>query len=224
MNLRSWPWWAWVVAVVVLLGVLDVEISLVPMVIAGVVLFKLFGGRGRPGLTRGRPDHGGRPPVDDPLAPAPSDPAGAGHDQPAGPHPPHQPMPTIDVPRYPGSLPPEGPAAPPPAPGAPATDPVVSLGQLHLSRCGSDLRRAVEEGTVTEQARVLDEIHDLVTRMQGMLGAAAGASSGSRDRFEAGLRALDSQVREARGEHPPGAKVTRVVQTCLRMGHTGRYD
>ena len=113
-----------------------------------------------------------------------------------------------------------------PAGGAPhtSTDPVVSLGQLHLSRCGRDLQTAAERGTTTEVARVLDEVRDLSRRMQEMLGSAEGTPGSGRREFAAGLRALDRLVEDARGEHPPGARLTRVTQACLRMGQTGRHE
>ena len=113
-----------------------------------------------------------------------------------------------------------------PGGGAPhtSTDPVVSLGQLHLARCGRDLQAAAHQGTTTEVARLLDEVTDLSRRMQDMLGAAEGTPGSGRREFQAGLRALDRLVDDARAEDPPGAKLTRVTQACLRMGQTGRHE
>lgn len=231
MNVRRVPWWGWLIAVFVLLRVLDADVPVLPMIIVGAVLVNVLGRRHRlsSGGARGRVDGQGGT-RQEWQAPGPQDTPpedglrypGSGQPGP----PPQQPMTTIDVPRYPGS----GAGAsqsglPTGGTGGTSSDPVVSLGQLHLTRSGRDLQRAAAEGTATELTRVLDEIHDLVTRMQGMLAAAAGtAAAGEREAFAKGLRVLDGQVREARGEHPPGSRVTRVVQTCLRMGHTGRHE
>ncbi len=219
MNLRRVPWWGWLIAVFVLLRVLDADVPVLPLIVVGAVLVNVLGRRGR--LS----GHGTRK-VEGPAGGA----QGWQHPPPEDTSLQH-PMPTIDVPQYPGpSSGPGGGQGGLRTPGAGSTgstssDPVVSLGQLHLTRSGRDLQRAAADGTATELTRVLDEIHDLVTRMQGMLAAAAGtAGAGEREAFAKGLRVLDGQVREARGEHPPGSRVTRVVQTCLRMGHTGRHE
>ncbi|AXH97715.1 hypothetical protein [Ornithinimicrobium avium] len=224
VNVRRVPWWGWLIAVFVLLRVLDADASLVPLIVVSAVLVNILGRRSRsrgdggPGRV-GEGGWAGSQPRWPQQGPQDA-PAGAGQGQPGAGQPQH-PMPTIDVPHYPGSSP--GTAA---TGGTASTssDPVVSLGQLHLTRSGHDLQRAASEGTATETTRVLDEIDDLVARMQRSLGAAAGSSGPDRDAFVRGLRALDGQVREARGENPPGSKVTRVVQTCLRMGHTGRHE
>jgi hypothetical protein len=100
----------------------------------------------------------------------------------------------------------------------------VSLGQLHLARCGRDLRAAAQHGSTADVARVLDEIRDLSRRMQDMLEAAEGSPGSGRREFRTGLRAIDELVEDARGEHPPGARLTRVTQACLRMGQTGRHE
>lgn len=212
MNVRRTPWWVWLVAAFVLLRVFDLRMPLVPLVIVGVVLVSVLGRRDRRGRV-------GPPP--------PSDPQGVGAQTETDRQPP---MPTIEVPPYPGTgaggRPGGQPGGEPPASGAgwSSPDPVVSLGQLHLSRAGHDLQHAAAHGTATELTRVLDEIRDLVGRMQGMISAASGPAESGRTAFGQGLSALDRQVREARGENPPGAKVARVAQTCLRMGQTGRHE
>ncbi len=236
MNLRRTPWWVWLIAAFVLLRVLDLRVPFVPLLIAAVVLVNVLGRQGRRGRAGlpppSRRPHGGHlghgvpGPQDRPTAPG-QQPAQWQQPGPADQPPP---MPTIEVPPYPGA------GAARPAPGLPgggppatgptwtSPDPVVSLGQLHLSRAGRDLQHAAADGTATELTRVLDEIQDLVTRMQGMLSAASGAAASGRDAFGQGLAALDRQVREARGENPPGPRVARVAQTCLRMGQTGRHE
>lgn len=221
MNGRNGSWWGWLLAAFVLLAVLrDSDVPVLPLLVGFLILANVLGRRR---AVDRRTD--GRPGGQAPAAPGPQD----------------RPLPTIDVPRYPGPVPPTGPPSGPPAaqpPGSPAahpaanggavphtsTDPVVSLGQLHLARCGRDLQAAAQPGTATDVARVLDETRDLSRRMQGMLDAAEGTPGSGRREFRAGLRALDRLVEEARGEHPPGARLTRVTQTCLRMGQTGRHE
>lgn len=225
---RNRSWWGWLVAALVLLALFgNRDIPVLPLIIGFVILSNVLGGR-----RRAAPRPQGRTEVQD-LPGSDWPPPGGGRPA-AGSSadPPHDtPMPTIDVPHYPGG----GPGArnpyvavpePTPPGGAPhtAADPVVSLGQLHLARCGRDLQAAAQHGTATEVARVLDEVRDLSRRMQDMLGAAEGTPGSGRREFQAGLRALDRLVEDARGEHPPGAKLTRVTQTCLRMGQTGRHE
>ncbi len=235
MNGRRTPWWVWLVVGIVLLNVLtDLELPIFPLVVGAFILAKVLGHRSR--ISSGPPRRGPGggfgelPRGHGPLADA--------HDTWTTPAQ-DSPMPTIDVPRYPGGT--TTPGAPPPVPppygtgpvpspeeaaGARHTssDPVVSLGQLHLSRCGRDLQAAARQGTATDVARVLDEVKDLSRRMQDMLGAAEGAPGSGRREFRTGLRAIDRLVEEARGEHPPGARLTRLTQACLRMGQTGRHE
>lgn len=215
MSMSKVPWWGWLIGVVILLNVLDGRMSIVPLVIVGFVLYSWLGRRGRlPWQGSSRPTS--LPPAEQSSA--------------------DRPMPTIDVPRYPGGSPPppppggqatsgQEPAVPGPTGQAqPGEDPAVSLGRLHLSRAGRDLQNAVRDGTATEVSRTLEEITDLVTRMQGMLDVTAASAGRSTRDFAAGLRRVDELVQEARDEHPPGAKVTRLIQACLRMGHTGRHE
>lgn len=231
MNLRNVPWWGWLIAIFVVLRVLRVDVPLLPLIVVGAVLGNVLGrrrhvaGGGAPGRVAGLPGPTGPPHGWQPApqqSPTEQGYLGTGHPG----APPQHPMPTIDVPRYPGSGAGAGQqAAPGAGPSSTSSDPVVSLGQLHLTRSGHDLQRAATGGTASELTRVLDEIRDLVSRMQGMLTAAAGSpGAGEREAFARGLRVLDAQVREARGEHPPGPGVTRVVHTCLRMGQTGRHE
>jgi hypothetical protein len=283
-------WWGWLLAAFVLLAVFgDRDIPVLPLIIGFFILANVFGRR-RP-VARGRRDRGadghGGPHVLGSRADALG--GGAAQESPGvglgGPR--DTPMPTIDVPHYPGEaapptqpyrygtgatppppahapqVPPFPPPMPPPAPqasplspqvpppastplpavplppghaggsgaqgsaaGTPhtSTDPVVSLGQLHLARCGRDLQSAVQHGTAADVARVLEEIRDLSRRMQDMLDAAEGTPGAGRREFRAGLRAIDRLVEDAREEQPPGARLTRVTQACLRMGQTGRHE
>lgn len=131
-------------------------------------------------------------------------------------------MPRIEVPEYP-----HGTAQPtpyPPSGASPSTDPVVSLGQLHLSRCSRDLHAAASTGSSADVARILAEVEDQAERLVAQLGGAGAMPGSGRREFEAGLRRLQRDVQAARGEDPPGPKVSRVVQAAGRMGETGRYE
>lgn len=131
-------------------------------------------------------------------------------------------MPRIEVPQYPhGATPSSG----YPTSGTnPATDPAVSLGQLHLSRCSRDLHAAATTGSSADVARVLAEVGDQAERLLTQLGGSGAMPGSGRREFEAGLRRLHRDVLAARGEDPPGAKVSRVVQAAGRMGQTGLYE
>lgn len=223
MNGRKGSWWGWLVAVFVVFTLFgDGDVPVLPLLVGFFILANVLGGRRAVGRRQDRRSRGRTAATPDPQ---------------------NNPLPRIDVPRYPGTpSPPTGqpygppaadPSAPPvvqpsaaqdePAPHS-STDPVVSLGQLHLARCGRDLQAAARHGTAADVARVLDETRDLSRRMQDMLDAAEGTPGSGRREFRAGLRAVDRLVEEARGEHPPGARLTRVTQACLRMGHTGRHE
>ncbi|WP_131105355.1 hypothetical protein [Ornithinimicrobium sufpigmenti] len=151
-------------------------------------------------------------------------------------------MPRIDVPQYPhGSTPPpvrppgQSSAYPPghpstystanPTVGAsPSTDPVVSLGQLHLSRCARDLHTAATTGSTQDVMRVLEELREQSDRLLGQLSGAGALPGSGRREFESGLRRLQRDVAAARGEDPPGPKVARVARAAGTMGQTGRYE
>lgn len=137
-------------------------------------------------------------------------------------------MPRIDVPQYPhGTSPtPATPASPgsPTSGASPSTDPVVSLGQLHLSRGARDLHAAAGSGSATDVERVLAEVDDQAERLLSQLGGTGALPGSGRREFESGLRRLQRDVAAARGEDPPGAKVARVVQAAGGMGQTGRYE
>lgn len=208
MKLPALPWWVWVaLGWVVLTTMSGSRPPLLFLAVVGILLAQATRRQAklRQRSARVEPPSASSPPVDDRPAPTGAAPTGAA------------PLPRIDVPTYPG------PARPGPT-ASTSSDPVVSLGQLHIGRCGRDLHEAVERGTATDVNRVLEETAELTGRMLGMLAAAAGTPGSGRREFEAGLKVVQRLVAEALGEHPPGAKVTRVKQTCLRMGQTGRYE
>ncbi|WP_298750512.1 hypothetical protein [uncultured Serinicoccus sp.] len=206
-----------IVLVVVLVNVFSSwDVPVVPIII-GLVIFSMVTGQGRrPGSVGG-----GRASDDRPGA-TPQDPVGGTSD-----------LPRIDVPRYPDEAPPP----PLPGPGAGAvddhgagayptstsTDPVVSLGQLHLGRLGRELDTAACAGAGPDVARLLGEIDQLVERSLMMLSGAHGGPGSGRREFESGLRRLAREVDAARGEEPAGSRVARVVQSSGSLARTGRY-
>lgn len=217
-----------IIVTVILINIfLDANLPLVPIIIGAVIFSMATGGSGRRSVGGGRGSGT--------TAPAP--PAETGAQEETG-------FSRIDVPRYPGDAPPpplpsqpSRPAAepPPPAsatssptgetayPSSTSTDPVVSLGQLHLARLGRELDAAARTGTQTDVGRVLGEVQDVAQRSLTMLDGASGVPGSGRKEFESGLRRLEREVGAARGEQPPGSKVGRVVQTCTALGQTGRY-
>ncbi|WP_298890466.1 hypothetical protein [uncultured Serinicoccus sp.] len=206
-----------IVVLVVLVNVFSGwDVPIVPIII-GLVVFSMVTGQGRrTGSVGGRPASGDRPGT------TPQQPVGDTSD-----------LPRIDVPRYPGQSPP--PPLPPQGSGAvddhgaaayptgTSTDPVVSLGQLHLGRLGRELDTAARTGTGADVARLLGEIDQLVERSLMMLSGAHGGPGSGRKEFESGLRRLAREVDAARGEEPAGSKVARVVQTSGSLARTGRH-
>lgn len=217
------PWFGWaLVAFVVLNVMLDQGLGIFPLILIGVVLAGVLG-RPRPGV-RGRPAPGPGPqvPPPGPVLTGELPPTGAG-------------MPTIDVPAYPGPADhaPSGTAYPGPSgtadPGQPGasdtgTDPVVSLGQLTLSRCARELDAAARTGDTAEVARTLEEIVEVTTRLQPMVDGAMSVPGSGRRGFGAGLRRLQREAMAARGEVPAGTRVAQVVRGATAMGQTGRYE
>lgn len=227
-NVPSLPWWLWaLIAFFVMRVLLDMNVGIFVPVLIGMFAAGMLGQRRR-GVggraDRPQPPAQPLPPVGPPDASGPSPwTHGSGH------RPSTAPgsgtgagMPRIEVPQYPhGST---GSTAYPPSGASPSTDPVVSLGQLHLSRCSRDLHTAATTGSSTDVARVLAEVGDQTERLLSQLGGAGAMPGSGRREFEAGLRRLQRDVQAARGEDPPGAKVSRVVQVAGRMGETGRYE
>lgn len=226
------PWWGWaVIAFFVLNVVFQRNVGFFVPVIIGMVAAGMLGQRRGP-AQRGQdqprplpsspppgptaePTPGGSPWVHRPdhQPPAGSSPGPAGSE--TG-------MPRIEVPQYPhGATPP---AAYPSSGASPSTDPVVSLGQLHLSRCARDLHAAATAGSSVDVARVLDEVRDQADRLTAQLSGTGAVPGSGRREFEAGLRRLQRDVAAARGEDPPGAKVARVVRAAGAIGQTGRYE
>lgn len=253
-NVPSLPWWLWaLIAFFVLRVLVGMDVGIFIPVLIGLFAAGAFGQRRR-GVAGGKPEVGpppaGQPLPPEWSSPpstqgwagggapstSPTDPAasgsspwvrGADHPSQAGPG--DGPgsgagtgMPRIEVPQYPhGSA---GPTAYPPVGASPSTDPVVSLGQLHLSRCSRDLHTAATAGSSADVARVLAEVDDQAGRLLVQLGGAGALPGSGRREFEAGLRRLQRDVQAARGEDPPGSRVARVVQAAGRMGDTGRYE
>ncbi|WP_130013085.1 hypothetical protein [Serinicoccus sediminis] len=233
-----------IVAVVVLFNVITQgNIPVVPIIL-GLVVVSMVTGLGRrpaPVGRRPRPDDAGddgRHHDDDtelPRIDVPRYPDGAPRSS-DGTSPPPPPLPA-QGPGAPGHGAEEqgGPRANPwAAPGAPrpeatayptstSTDPVVSLGQLHLGRLGRELDTAARTGARPDVARLLGEVEQLVERSLMMLSGAYGGPGSGRKEFESGLRRLGGEVDAARGEEPAGSKVGRVVRTCGALASTGRY-
>lgn len=235
-NASSLPWWGWALIAFFVLNVLlrmDVGIF-VPLVIGMVAAGVIGRRRGlRPGGDR--PGQGEQPSPQQPLPPVPTDPTTSepspwvhgsgqrpGATPTAGTSGPSAGMPRIEVPPYPHGVTP--PAAHPASGASPSTDPVVSLGQLHLSRGARDLHAAATAGSSADVARLLAEVGDQADRLLAQLGGAGALPGSGRREFEAGLRRLQRDVAAARGEDPPGAKVARVVRAAGGMGQTGRYE
>ncbi|WP_192796716.1 hypothetical protein [Serinicoccus kebangsaanensis] len=227
------PWFGIIVAVILLNVFTSIDLPVVPIIVAAVVFSMVTGSR-RARSVGGSTAQGRQTPA------APDPPAGDTE----------QGLPRIDVPQFPGDAPPpplptQGtqPAAEPhrlepePAPrpepasagGAAAypsstsTDPVVSLGQLHLGRLARELSAAAGTGASADVDRLLGEIDDMTQRSLMMLDGATGMPGSGRREFESGLRRLEREVRAARGEQPAGSRVDRVVRTCTSLGQTGRY-
>lgn len=222
------PWFAWaILAWFVLDVVLDLDIGLIPLLIAGFFLTRAFVGPGQrstgvPQGPAGAPTTGSSPDRPGPVgAPQPwSPPEDHPGQVPGQVPPPGDPLPTIEVPTYPGP----GGTAYAASASSPTTDPVVSLGQLHLDRLSRGLDQAASTGGRAEVTSTLQEVVDLTTRMQQLVDGAAGGPGSGRREFGAGLRRLQREATAARGEDPPGPRVAAVVRGARAMGQTGRYE
>ena len=231
-----------IVLVVVLVNVFSSwDVPIVPIIIGLVVLSMVTGQGRRTRSVGGRSTAGDRPattpqqPVEDTsdlpridvprypdhTPPPPLPRQGAGGTE----HPPTGGASSREA--APGANPWEGPgtrdAGATAYPTSTSTDPVVSLGQLHLGRLGRELDTAARSGTGADVTRLLGEIDQLVERSLMMLSGAHGGPGSGRKEFESGLRRLAREVDAARGEELPGSRVARVVQTSGSLARTGRY-
>lgn len=237
MKASQLPWWGWVLVVLGALTVLDaLDGGLLPLIIMGVIGWKLFGnqlsrgggpwGRVPPG---GPPGAGGAPPTDRPATGPPIAGPGPGRsDRPSG----TPAMPTIDVPRYPG---PSGAAGGhPSAVGSGTgggTDPARSLLRLQLAQAGRDLEQALAAGDAGRARQLLEG-------MDRLLGASGLADERSRGPFapsrgsghDGEERALHGDVRAALSALARGGSgvdrhvLDRVVGRCRAMGQTGHHE
>lgn len=210
------PWWGWVLLVLGAVTLLDaLDGGLIPLIILGVIGWKMFGRQPSAGAGPSRrvppggppPPPGGAAPTDRPSS-GPATPGWSGH--PDG----SPVMPTIDVPRYPGSPPPPGPAASP-GPTSAGTDPARSLLRLQLSQGGRDLEQALAAGDAGRARQLLEGMDRLLTA-----GRVDGGDEG----------ALHGDVRTALSAMSGGsgrvdrAVLDRVVARCRSMGQTGHHE
>lgn len=236
----SLPWWGWAFFIYFVLNVfLRMDVGFVLPLVLGIGAAAVLGKGRRP--TRARPGASSPiPPAQPPQGPTPGPSPWTTSSPPPGPTPTDDPspwvggrpgaagpgsepdMPRIEIPRYPDGIQPS--TAYPSSAASPSTDPVVSLGQLHLGRCSRDLHVAATAGTGDDVRRVLDELAEQVERLLTQLGGAGALPGSGRKEFEAGLRRLQRDVLAARGEDPAGARVARVVRSAAAMGQTGRYE
>lgn len=220
MTRSSVPPWLWIVGGLVLLTMLsDGDFPLLPALIVGFVVFRMVGpARRRPGAPGPTRPVRVEPPVD---------PYAAG------------PMPTIDVPRYPGeggpvptTPPPPAAATPypsvssavPPTVGGATEDPAVSLARLQLARCARDLDQAARHGQDAEVQRVVAEVRAEVARFAGMRESGLGTPGTGGAAFASGMSTLGRLADEAAVERPAGPAVARLAQACRAMGETGRHE
>ncbi|MFK5634584.1 MULTISPECIES: hypothetical protein [unclassified Ornithinimicrobium] len=215
MTRPSLPPWLWFVGGLLLLSILsDNDFPVVPALFVGFIVLRVLGQRNR---SRGSGTGPAR--VDAPV-----------HDE-------GGPMPTIDIPRYPGAGGPVSSTPPPPptpypsmaAPvstpfgGAPE-DPAVSMARLQLASCARDLDLAARHGHDAEVQRVVADIRGEVARLKGMRESGLGTPGTGGATFAAGLGTVGRLADEAAGERPPGPAVARLVQACRAMGETGRHE
>lgn len=228
MNMRRMPLWGWIIIAFVSLRVAgELDIPVLPLLVLGWVAYMVWGqklGLGRGGRPGGRVGRAERPQgISWPQQPS----SGPAHPQ-QGPV--DGPMPTIDVPRYPGGTGAGGPAggsssrpsAVPPGGTTPAghgmsslgSDPAVSLAQLQLSQVGRDLDQAAGSG---DDARVEQALRRAQSTVQQVKGSLEMAGSPAASVMRASLDGLGGAVARALSEKPgPGRSslVQRIIQTC----------
>ncbi|WP_289017052.1 hypothetical protein [uncultured Ornithinimicrobium sp.] len=216
MKASQVPWWGWVLLVLTALTLLDVlDGGLVPLITLGVIGWKLFGRQlsGGSAPTQGLPPGGAPPP---PGGSAPTDrpvsgPAPPGWTGGPGGSPP---MPTIDVPRYPGSSPASGPATSSRG-WSGGTDPARSLLRLQLAQGGRDLEQALAAGDAGRARQLLEGMDRLLTAGR-VDGGEEGALHGD---VRTALSALSG-----RSGGVDRAALDRVVARCRGMGQTGHHE
>ncbi|MFC6422621.1 hypothetical protein [Ornithinimicrobium tianjinense] len=201
--MRRLPVWGWILLAFVTLRVAgELDIPVLPLLVLGWVAYTVWGhklGRGRsgrPGGTLGRverpqgvawPQETSRPTSPGPLQP-------------------DSPMPTIDVPRYPGAA---GQGM-----SSLGSDPAVSLAQLQLGQVGRDLDQAAGSG---DDSRVEQALRRAQSTVQQVKGSLEVAGSPEASRLRASLDGLGGAVARALAETPgPGRSslVQRIIQTC----------
>lgn len=192
MSLPRLPWFGWaILAFIVLNVVMERNVGFVPLVIIGVVLASVAGSQQR---NRRRVPPPQQPYPQDTLSPTPRTPSDG-------------PMPTIDVPRYPGST----------GPGMTSSlgsDPTVSFAQLQLGEAGRSLEQAVASGHEAGVEQALRRLQSTVTQVRPSL---EGAGTPQARTLRATLDGLGAAVPKALAQ-PPGpdrsALVERVLATC----------
>lgn len=213
MNARRVPVWMWLLAAFVVLRVVgDLGLNLMPLLLLGFVAYVILGQKaGR----RGRVGHRPRPtPTVEPTAEPGS-------------------MPTIDVPRYPGSAAePEDPwtaVVPTPAGGPPSaagmsslgSDPAVSLVQLQVAQGGRDLEQALATGQDARVEQALSRLSVTVEQAEGALATSGAAGAGTTRAALAGLRAATQEALRSGPGPGRAALVARVISACRAVGQTG---
>lgn len=220
--MRRMPLWGWILIAFATLRVAgELDIPVLPLLVLGWVAYTVWGqklGRGRGGRLGGPPGRAEGPqgiawPEQPTSRPTPPE---------QGPQDRVGPMPTIDVPRYPGQPGPAGPSAAP-SPGAVGSgqsmsslgsDPAVSLAQLQLSQVGRDLDQAAGSGDDSRLEQALRRAQSTVQQVKGSLEMAGSPAAGA---LRASLDGLGGAVARAISEKPgPGRSslVQRIIQTC----------
>lgn len=191
------PWFGWaILAFIVLNVVLERDVGLFPLVVIGFVLAGFAGSQQR---NRRRV-----PPPQQPQQPYPQDTL----PPPTTPQAPSDgPMPTIDVPRYPGR---SGPGTT----SSLGSDPTVSFAQLQLGEAGRSLEQAVASGHEAGVEQALRRLQSTVTQVRPSLEGVAAPQART---LRATLDGLGAAVTKALAQ-PPGpersALVQRVLATC----------
>lgn len=195
------PWFAWVILVfIVLNGFLGRDIGFFPIIVIGFVLARVAGSQRR---TRDRLPPQGQPH----HVPHTQEPEQPYQQPPVIQSPPAEPMPTIDVPRYPGGS------------GAQTSsslgsDPSVSFAQLQLGEAGRSLEQAVTSGHDAGVEQALRRLQATVDQVRPSL---EGVGSPQARTLRASLDGLGAASAKALAQPPgPGrsALVERVLATC----------